>query len=165
MADEVVVLPPNGPQYSPERHILLVNLAQEVASFKLIAEGGGITLATLNRWMKQGEQGIEPYAQLSKDIKAAQVRSWRTHIERITEASKRDYRASQWMLERMLPDEFGSERKLIAEQAHTIEQQRRYIEELLAVHQKLVTYLPTEIQQLFLVNQPNLLPGKPDDSE
>ena len=80
----------------------------------------GVSQTTFYRWQTEAETGfkdgkeergvavnIKLKKQLCEDIKKAYSKYKAVHIARINEASKNEWQASAWMLERKFPDEFA----------------------------------------------------------
>ena len=88
-------------------------------SDKDICDMVGIEDATFYRWLKEAETEIDgnnpnrkaSNLELKKDLreglKRARVAFKAFHIQNITKASKKEWTASAWILERMYPKEFG----------------------------------------------------------
>lgn len=88
-------------------------------SDKDICDMVGIHQATFYAWLKEAETGIDYHnparkaqyldlkRELSEGLKRAQAAFKAYHIQNITKASRKNWQASAWMLERMYPKEFG----------------------------------------------------------
>ncbi len=88
-------------------------------SDKDVCDMVGIDQSTFCRWLKEAETGIDgndsskPAAnlelkkELSEEIKKAKVAFKAYHIQNINKASKKNWQASAWVLERFYPKEFG----------------------------------------------------------
>lgn len=84
-----------------------------------ICDMTGIDQSTFYAWLKEAETGLnykhpdepaknlELKVELSEGLKRAKVSFKAYHIQNITKASKKNWQASAWMLERMYPKEFG----------------------------------------------------------
>lgn len=89
----------------------------------------GINVATFYRWLKEAETGIDGNnpnkratdlalkKELSDGLQKARTAFKAYHIQQITAASKKNWQASAWILERMFPKEFGRIDRQIALQA------------------------------------------------
>lgn len=88
-------------------------------SDKDICDMVGIAQQTFYRWLKDAETGVdtdnpsrpasdlELKRELSDGLKRAQAAFKAYHIQQITKASKKNWQASAWILERMFPKEFS----------------------------------------------------------
>ena len=88
-------------------------------SDKDICDMVGIDQATFYRWLREAEteidgnnperraSNLELKKELSQGLKRAQAAFKAYHIQNITKASRKEWTASAWMLERMYPKEFG----------------------------------------------------------
>lgn len=64
------------------------------------ARAVGITDRTLRNWMRKGEEGDPTFEQFAEDVKQAEAKAEVGHVANITLASRADWRASAWYLER-----------------------------------------------------------------
>jgi len=70
-------------------------------SYEMAADYAGITRQTLWSWMKKGEEGKDKnYLTFLYDIKSAEVEGAMSNLGTIKEASKKDWKAAAWILER-----------------------------------------------------------------
>ena len=88
-------------------------------SDKDICDMVGIDQSTFYGWLKEAEteidrnnpnreaQELELKKELSQGLKRARAAFKAFHIQNITKASKKEWTASAWILERMFPREFG----------------------------------------------------------
>ena len=100
-------------------------------SDKDICDMVGIAQQTLYRWLKDAETGVdtdnparpasdlELKRELSDGLKRAQTAFKAYHIQQITKASRKNWQASAWILERMFPKEFSRIDRQIALMADT----------------------------------------------
>ena len=79
------------------------------------AESVGIGESTHYRWMKQGEEGIEPYRGYWEAIKKAEAQAEMSAVQNIQTHSADNWTASAWYLERKFPDKWGRKDKLTQE--------------------------------------------------
>jgi len=79
------------------------------------AEAAGIGKSTHYEWMEKGEQGIEPYAEYADAIKKAEAIAEQNAVKVIKEASRDNWTAGAWYLERKFPDKWGRKDKLTQE--------------------------------------------------
>jgi hypothetical protein len=64
------------------------------------ARAVGITDRTLRNWMRKGEGGDPLFRQFAEDVKQVEAKAEVGHVANITLASRNDWRASAWYLER-----------------------------------------------------------------
>ena len=88
-------------------------------SDKDICDMVGIDQSTFYCWLKEAETGIDSHnperpapnlelkIELANGLKRARAAFKAFHIQNITKASKKEWTASAWILERMFPREFG----------------------------------------------------------
>lgn len=70
-------------------------------SYEMAADYAGITRQTLWAWMKKGEEGKDKnYLTFLNDIKSAEVEGAMSNLGTIQDASKKDWKAAAWILER-----------------------------------------------------------------
>ncbi len=70
---------------------------------KLAAPAVGVSWNTCKEWLSKGRDGLEPYAQFVADVEQAKAR-WATNmVLSISAASRNDWRAAAYMLERRVP--------------------------------------------------------------
>ena len=68
----------------------------------------GINKDTFYAWLKRGAKETKgPYREFSDAIEKALAEGELDHIKRINEASKTEWQASAWMLERKFPKRWG----------------------------------------------------------
>lgn len=79
------------------------------------AESVGIGESTHYRWMKQGEEGIEPYRGYWEAIKKAEAQAEMSAVQNIQTHAAENWTASAWYLERKFPDKWGRKDKLTQE--------------------------------------------------
>ena len=110
----------------PRKPIISKTLVDEILTYKEnglsdkdICDMVGIAQQTLYRWLKDAETGVdtdnpsrpasdlELKRELSDGLKRAQAAFKAYHIQQITKASKKNWQASAWILERMFPKEFS----------------------------------------------------------
>ena len=88
-------------------------------SDKDICDMVGIDQSTFYAWLKEAETGVDYHnserpapnlelkIELAEGLKRARAAFKAFHIQNITKASKKEWTASAWILERMFPREFG----------------------------------------------------------
>lgn len=79
----------------------------------------GIHQSTFYDWLKEAETGVDSHnpnrkapnlelkVELAEGLKRAKASFKAYHIQQITKASKKNWQASAWILERFYPKEFG----------------------------------------------------------
>lgn len=98
---------------TPEMMETIFNYIRAGLSDKDTCNLVGIDYGTFYNWIKWGEEGTEPYSSFSIGLSRARPGFKAFHIDNINKlarASEKDdvkLRASQFMLERRFPDEFG----------------------------------------------------------
>lgn len=70
------------------------NFAEVAAAY------AGISASTFYDWMRRGRAGKQPFAGFVEDVEQALASAEVRHVVNITEAAKRDWRASAWYLPR-----------------------------------------------------------------
>jgi len=93
------------------------------------ARAAGVSLTTLETWIRKGRKSIEPYAELVRDLDAHERDFEIACMRRIEKAARAgDWNADRWVLERRLPRDYGRRMDDAAVQREA----RRLMEELLA---------------------------------
>ena len=72
----------------------------------------GVSLHTVNGWLKKGRNGEKPYDRFVQAIETAKHRWEAAAALRVTKASDRDWKAAAWMLERRRHETWGAREKL-----------------------------------------------------
>lgn len=110
---------PRKPKINREMVDEILTYKENGISDKDICDMVGIHQSTFYDWLKEAETGkdshnpnrkapcLELKVELADGLKKAQAAFKAYHIQNITKASKRNWQASAWMLERMYPKEFG----------------------------------------------------------
>ena len=89
--------------------------------YKFAAEAAGISARTLHEWLRHGKEDISlkkhtsTFAVLLRDIKGAEAQGIAYRLRIIQRASKKQWQAAAWTLERVHPAHFGDARKEIRE--------------------------------------------------
>lgn len=94
---------------TPRRLNLILEKVERGVPPQTAAGTLGIPRATWARWLGQGraEDAVEPYKSLADRLDAA-VDAWHeSRVKTIEDAGEKDYRASAWLLERRLRDQYG----------------------------------------------------------
>jgi hypothetical protein len=79
------------------------------------SEAVGIGESTHYRWMKQGEEGIEPYRGYWEAIKKAEAQAEMSAVKKIRDEGDKNWTANAWYLERKFPERWGRKDKLTQE--------------------------------------------------
>jgi len=79
------------------------------------AEAAGIGKSTHYQWIEKGEQGLKPYAEYAEAIKRAEAEAEMNAVKVIQAASRENWTAGAWYLERKFPDKWGRKDKLTQE--------------------------------------------------
>lgn len=108
-----------SPKISKELVDEILTYKENGLSDKDICDMISIDQSTFYRWLKEAETGIDGNnpereaadLELKKDLrdglKRARAAFKAFHIQNITKASKKEWQASAWVLERMFPKEFS----------------------------------------------------------
>lgn len=100
------------PRYTPERHALIVQHLKLGAFKKHAANAVGISAGTLEEWLKRGESGEEPYAQLLVEVEAAialdAIRNQGIISKAAAGEHAGDWKAAAWNLEKKFPKLYGN---------------------------------------------------------
>jgi len=100
------------PKYSAALHAKLIEYLEGGAFKKHAANAVGISANTLAAWLKRGEDGEEPYAQLALDVEKAIAKDAVRNQLIISKAAQGvhlgDWKAAAWNLERKFPKLYGS---------------------------------------------------------
>lgn len=94
---------------TPEVHERIVEVFAVGGTGKMAAGCAGISYMTLARWIQAGEssEGDTPERKLCEAIKKAEAECFRNALQKIIDASDKNWTAAAWLLERKLSDEFG----------------------------------------------------------
>jgi hypothetical protein len=99
------------PKYTAELHAKLVGYLEAGAFKKHAANAVGIAARTLEAWLKRGDDGEEPYAQLALDVEKAIATDAIRNQTIISKAAAGehagDWKAAAWNLERKFPKLYG----------------------------------------------------------
>lgn len=120
------------PKYTPEVHKKIVD-ALSRGCFKAHAAGyARISPDTLESWLRQGEEGVEPYAKLLEDVRFAIAQDALNKQTAISAAAlgqhKGDWRAAAWDLEKKHPKLYGRIAELEALRAAEIAAAKRHLD-------------------------------------
>jgi transposase-like protein len=117
------------PKISPDLIDEILTYKENGISDADICDMVGIATQTFYKWLKEAETGTDyddpekpaAYLKLKRDLsdglKRARVAFKAYHIQNVTTASKKDWTASAWILERMYPKEFSRIDRQIALQS------------------------------------------------
>jgi hypothetical protein len=95
---------------TPAVHKTLVKAAREGLPKNRTCHLVGIDTSTLWHWIDRGEQGIEPYAALVRDLERAETEFEQEMVSLVAEAARADPRnwtAAMTILERKHPERYG----------------------------------------------------------
>lgn len=97
--------------YTPELHAKVVENLERGAYQVHAANAAGISIATLQRWVKLGREGVEPYVRFAEDVDRARANDALRNQAVISAAAVRkvpgDWKAAAWNLERKFPKLYG----------------------------------------------------------
>lgn len=104
------------PVLTPDLSEQICKLVAAGNPVKFAAESVGITERTAASWQAKGRSGVDPiYVQFLQDIKKARSQAVTVSVRQIRRAAKRSWQASAWWCERMHPEHFGTDKKLVAQ--------------------------------------------------
>jgi len=107
---------------TPELQAKIVKYAAKGIPRCKIAGLVGVHPGTLSEWCQRGREGKKPYAEFNEALKRAESRSIAVDLETIRKASKQTWQAAAWRLERLHPDLFSTDRRLIRELKELLKQ-------------------------------------------
>lgn len=93
---------------NPERQAIIVEAVREGNAIEVAAQAAGISHQTFYNWLERGEKaesGI--YFEFFEAIKKAESEAEQYHVANIKKASKKQWQAAAWWLERKFPDRWG----------------------------------------------------------
>jgi hypothetical protein len=93
--------------YTPELHAAIVKSLRHGAYQVHAANGAGISITTLQRWVKLGRNGVEPYVRFAEDVDRARAEDALRNQAIISAAALKDWKAAAWLLERKFPKLYG----------------------------------------------------------
>lgn len=97
--------------YTPELHKAIVDNLERGAYQVHAANSAGISIATLQRWVNLGRNGVEPYVRFAEDVDRARANDALRNQAVISAAAVRkvpgDWKAAAWNLERKFPKLYG----------------------------------------------------------
>lgn len=97
--------------YTPEVHKEVVASLKRGAYQVHAANAAGVSITTLQRWVKLGREGVEPYVQFAIDIDRARAEDALRNQAVISAAAigkvAGDWKAAAWNLERKFPKLYG----------------------------------------------------------
>ena len=96
-----------------EVHSTIVSAIEEGNYAKVAAESAGIDESTFYRWMREGETAQSgKMRQFYQSVTRAQGESETTLLSRVSKASKEDWRAATWLLERRFSSRWANTQKI-----------------------------------------------------
>lgn len=97
--------------YTPEVHREVVASLKRGAYQVHAANAAGVSITTLQRWVKLGREGVEPYVQFAIDVDRARAEDALRNQAVISAAAvgkvPGDWKAAAWNLERKFPKLYG----------------------------------------------------------
>jgi len=99
---------------NPTRQAALLKAIELGMPLKQAAAMADMSYDTLNHWQKRGENESAPpeYRQFCQLLRRSQAVAMQVHLSSICDASKRDWRAAAWILERRHPEDFARQQQL-----------------------------------------------------
>lgn len=95
------------PLYTKDVHDTIVGYLKDGAYKSTAAKAAGISVDSLNDWVKLGLAGDPKYRRLAYDVTRLVQEDIRKNQAIITRAAKRDWKAAAWNLERKYPKLYG----------------------------------------------------------
>lgn len=111
-------------------HRALVKAVSDSLPLRFAAEACDLDERTVQRWLAEGKKpgGDPACCRLCRDIKKARAEAVRARLRRLTRAARKWWQADTWVLERQYPEEFGSDRRELAD----LRREVRYLADELA---------------------------------
>ena len=117
---------------------MVLSSLREGQNRKTAAERAGISYRTLQHWFAWGQGtnsvrpepaggDVAPYERFVQEAKKAEKESVAELVARIRAAGGTNWTANAWLLERMIPEDFADNRKLLAETKFALEQAQKLI--------------------------------------
>ena len=97
----------------------IVAMVQGCVPKSTAARSAGVGRSTLYEWISKGEAGEEPYASFAAKLDAAEADAEAAMIATVHEASAKDARHAQWMLERRFAKRWASQAKIESKVEHS----------------------------------------------
>jgi hypothetical protein len=104
----------------------------------IICKGAGISQSTWSTWRRRAEQGEQPFLGLLQAVTRAEAQAAQDVLRRVIRASKGDWRAGAFFLERRHKDEFG--RHETVDQTITVQRAEEGIRRLLKGRELMLQY-------------------------
>jgi len=92
---------------TPEVQTQIVNMIRAGNYNVVAAEFVGIAEATFYNWLKRGREGEPLYLEFLEAIKKAESESEAFRVEKIITASRQQWQAAAWWLERKMPEKWA----------------------------------------------------------
>lgn|SRR5574343_1246244 len=88
---------------TPEVEKAVCDAIREGMTYQAAADVSGIAISTLNDWLKDPRPR---FVQFSEAVRRANGEAKKELLRRIRDASRKDWRAAAWILERRFADEY-----------------------------------------------------------
>lgn len=95
-------------KYCLERHVSIVCDLEAGLTRECAAARAGITGSMMKKWMKLGREEIEPFVKFHDDVRKAERTAEASNVIQIQLATKTDWKAAAWWLERKFPEAWSS---------------------------------------------------------
>lgn len=89
--------------------------------------------STWKWWLKQAEDGEEPYTELAFRAHAADAERKQIYFATLREAAKEDWKAAAWLLEKLYPTEYGQRATLEHQAGMTPKEFKGAIDDVITV--------------------------------
>jgi hypothetical protein len=106
------------PKLTPERQKVIVDSIAAGVPRAIAAMRAGVTERCLYQWLAKGRKGAkgnEEYVQLFQAVQKAEADAVARNVALVQKAGAKTWQAAAWWLERRYPEEFGANRRELAE--------------------------------------------------
>lgn len=117
-------------KYCLERHVSIICDLEAGLTRECAAARAGVGNHHFKKWMKFGKQDIEPFTKFYEDVRKAERTAEASNVITIQLASKMDWKAAAWWLERKFPEtwspnstEYREAMKLVKELSNRLREQ------------------------------------------
>ena len=100
------------PNLTPEIHKQIISDIKNGNYAQIAAQRAGITEQTFYNWLKNGENGQDPYRKFFEAVLIASSEAEKNKLDTIDTAAKSDWKAAGWWLERRFPKRWGKQERL-----------------------------------------------------
>lgn len=103
---------------TPERKKTFIKALENGSTIKLACALAGFRVSTVCEWIQRGKgehstrQSTPEYAEFAAEVERAIARSELTLLKRVNAASRDDWRAASWILERRFPAQWSNTQRI-----------------------------------------------------